>query len=186
MEYKIVVKYNQMDFIGFTKAWEYQSKPLRVLRIISKALFIIAGGFLLLLGGISVIQFIWGLIVGNSVLPLSYIPLPIAFIIIGLLLLTRSDYKRMGKLLWKKYNEKGSEIIYNFYEGYFTEHMAASEHKFDYSIIKSIYEDKLRYYLFVDKSVAHIINKAGFEVGNSEQFAAFISKQVGQGVNQIK
>ncbi|HBV68546.1 MAG TPA: hypothetical protein DEF04_10415 [Clostridiales bacterium] len=181
MGYKIVMTYNQTDFIKFMKACQNQIRPVRVLRMVSISGFRLAGVLLILIGGINIACFIGGLIDGDRALHIS-----VAFVIIGQLLLMSSDYRRLGKLMWEKYDGKGSEIAYYFYDRCFIEYKETSEHKFDYSVIKGIYEDKLRYYLFVDESVAHIINKSGFQIGDSKQFAIFIAKQAGMDVKQIK
>ncbi len=181
MGYKVAMTYKQTDFIEFMKVCQNQSKSVSLLHMVSKAGFRLAGVLLILIGSINIACFIGGLIDGDRALHIS-----VAFVIIGKLLLMSSDYRRLGKLMWEKYNDKSSEIIYYFYDRCFIEYKETSEHKFDYSVIKSIYEDKLRYYLFVDESVAHIINKSGFQIGDSKQFATFIAKQAGIDVKQIK
>jgi hypothetical protein len=185
MEYKVVVTYSEADFINFVKAYQYKRIPFRIISIASKVVTSLSGGLFLIAGSFNIIFSVWELIIGSKEYR-PFIGIPIAFIIIGILLLSKSNCNLLGNLMWRNYNDKGSEIKFHFYEGAFTEHTAVSEHKFNYSVIKSIYEDKVAYYLFVDKSNGHIINKSGFEAGDSKQFATFISEQTGQKVNQIK
>ena len=63
------------------------------------------------------------------------------------ILISIYNYGLSGKLMWKKYNKKGSEIKFCFYEGEFSQLESLVEHKYNYSIINKIYEDKSAYYL---------------------------------------
>jgi hypothetical protein len=184
VEYKVTVTYNKADFINFAKAYQYQILPFRILSIAYKIGITLTGVSLILASINSIIFLILELITkGKTNRPFI---LSILLIIFVTFVIIGSNNKLLGILSWRKFNEKGSEIKYHFYDKEFTEHTPASEHKLNYSVIKRIYEDKVAYYLFIDKSHGYIISKSGFVDCDSNQFATFISEQTGLKVNQIK
>ena len=186
MEYRVTMIYNRSTFINFVKAFKLRNKfSYMLLMLLSLAPKLIGGAFVLI-GVINAASFIWMMIIEKSLTSIYLFLIPIIFTITGLSILFRVDYKKLDESMWEKYNYKGDEVTYNFYQDYFIQHMKLSEHKLDYQIIESIYEDKFQYYLFINESIAHIIDKNGFKIGDSEQFAKFISERTGHGINKIK
>ena len=186
MGYRVTMVYDHISFINFVKVFKRRNKFSYLLLVFLSLIPKLIGGLFVLIGAINTISFMWTMIIEKSLISIYLFLLPIVFIVTGVSILFKFDYKRLDESMWEKYNYKGNVVIYNFHQEYFTQHMNLSEHKFDYQIIESIYEDKFQYYLFINDSIAHIIDKKGFEVGDSEQFAEFISGRTGHNVNKIK
>lgn len=151
LEYKFEMIYEQDDFIGFMRAVQKRTALLRITGKITNIGLKLAAGFLVLAGCMNIVAFIREPLAGEDAFPAVFFVTPVMFIIIGSLLLVRSSSRLSGKITWKRYREKGSKVTYCFCDDCFMEYTAVSEHRFQYSVIHAIYEDRKRYYLFVDK-----------------------------------
>lgn len=185
MEYEVILKYKKNDFINLSKILHYQKKSLRIFKMADRILSILSGGFLIIFSIFIFIFFIdTQLTTNNTIKPPLEVPIIMIAMEIIYILISIYNYGLSGKLMWKKYNKKGSEIKFCFYEGEFSQLESLVEHKYNYSIVNKIYEDKSAYYLLIDKANGFIINKYG--ITNPQQFATFISEKTGLKIVKIK
>ena len=87
---------------------------------------------------------------------------------------------------WQNFAYKGQTITYRFGEKGFEERLGGGEISLDYSAVKRLYEDKDRFYLFVNVQNAHLIRKADFREGDPDAFRAFIERKTKLYIQRIK
>lgn len=87
---------------------------------------------------------------------------------------------------WGNYAYKGQTITYRFGEKQFAESLGGGELSLDYSTVKRLYEDKERFYLFINAQNAHLIRKADFREGDPDTFRAFIERKTKLQFQKIK
>ena len=190
MEFLVSEIYEKTDLYAFTNAVKMRNKkPIHTFYRFVIAIMFLLTQFLIIY---SMTVFIRA-IKYASALRKVYL---IIMVVIGLLLIAYSVYRLVviitdrpflsERRCWKNYSNKGQTITYRFGDDRFEEHMEQSDHSYEYSIVESVYEDKKRFYLFVNRQSAHIIRKEDFRHGAPDDFRAFIEEKTGLRVQTIK
>lgn len=88
-------------------------------------------------------------------------------------------------IAWKNCKGKGMTLTYRFGEEDFSAHTSVSDERCDFVVIEEVVEDKLHYFLFINKSAAYLLRKDSFTEGDPEQFRGFIAEKIGKPIKQI-
>lgn len=89
-------------------------------------------------------------------------------------------------LTWKRYSPKNTEVLVEFCEDYFAGYMPTGESRTSYTVIQKLFEDQMRYFLFVNKNTAVIVRKDGFTVGEPAEFGAWIAEKTGEEITKLR
>lgn len=73
----------------------------------------------------------------------------------------------------------GHISVYTFYEDKFCDQSDVSKQEMDYKIIWNAFRDDQHYFLFTQKSVAHVLPIQCLVGGDPQQFEAFIERKTG-------
>ena len=162
MEYKIITTYCQKDLQGFYKAFVAGNKKYRVSKMICKIISTVSAIIFwcfaaLLLIGICLPE--------NTECLYMLIPSTIVIMLIGFIILFSGKRGFHSKDFWKAYESKGEELTFHFSIEDFTVIGRYSETKIQYAGIHRLYEDDLRFYLFISPRVAYIVPKQDFGTG---------------------
>lgn len=102
------------------------------------------------------------------------------FLLVGVSLCFGRGGKLTAWLTWRRYPEKGKEVVYDFYEDRFEEHTEHSDHRFDYAVVADVLEDRERFYLFVGPAAAHVLKKSDMAGDGPADFAAVLTEKCGK------
>ena len=95
---------------------------------------------------------------------------------IGLLVYFISEYT-INKKKKKKNKQKNKEYVFYFYETYIKIKAKRQFERMTYFEIKKIFETEENFFLYLDEKHSLILDKDGFEIGTSKEFAEFIKKK---------
>lgn len=174
MEYKAEAIYDEIDFIGFMKAYTHKDDKLRGMEKVSKISAKAAGAILVIA---AVINFMSSVMAKQFTIALS--AMQAVMLLAGLALLRLPVDSLSGKRMWRQYEGQGSRIGFCFYPDYYVETRQGNQRRMEYSGIQSFYEDEGRFYLFVSADSANIICKDSFLTGDPEGFGQFIESVAG-------
>ena len=73
--------------------------------------------------------------------------------------------------------EKEQEFIFKFFDRYFTIYSQKLNRQIRYWQLRKIFETEEFFYLYIDKTHALLLDKNGFEIGDSEQFRKFMKRK---------
>lgn len=166
MKYQIKMVYDQSDVAALVRALEYRQHPekgLRMARRIGYPIF----GVLLIAAGVAMPV--------SGMLSLGSICLMVFCILMGILLLRRSDRRGMERRSWKRYPNKGLSLTYTFYDNHFEEADDVSgKNEFQYLSVKNGNLDEGHFFLFTAGNMAHMLRRDSFTAGDPDTFANFI------------
>ena len=166
MKFQIKMTYDREDIAALVRTMNYRQHPEKNLRMARKIGFPIFG-ILLIAAGIAV--------PAMGALTPAGLALMVFCILLGLILLRRSDSRSMERRSWKRYPNKGLVITYTFYNDHFEEEDEVSgKNEFKYVTLKNGNMDDGHYYLFTTGNMAHMIKRDSFIVGDQEKFPEFI------------
>lgn len=183
MQYRFDMTYEEADFIGLMAAYASRAvktqRSYRLLQILAR----LAGAFMVITGCANLVLSVLTVCKGGSV-SLGFWAACVIIIAAGLVIFYSKDAGRSGKILWKKYNKKGSRVSFVFSPDGFKRHDRDSDDKYGYDSIKDIVEDGERYYLFYSRSDGHILRKDS--VKDPEGFGPFIEARTGLDVVRLR
>ncbi len=166
MKYQIKMVYDQSDVSALVRALDYRRHPekgIRTARRIGYPIF----GILLILAGIA--------LPASGMLSLAEIFLTVFCILMGILLLRRSDRRGMERRSWKQYPNKGLTLTYTFFNDHFEEEDEVSgKNEFKYITLKNGNLDEGHFFLFTNGNMAHMLRRDSFTFGDPDTFANFI------------
>lgn len=87
-------------------------------------------------------------------------------------------YYKTGKEYHSEKIQKSLVNLYYFYDKYFTIKNKLGNSKLRYRKLYRVYENDNYFYLYLDENNALILEKSGFEIGNSRDFKEFIKHKV--------
>ena len=146
-------KENKQNFINFHKNKYGRKELIRAVFIAICILYIL----------------IFNLIYANWKFILMLVPIGIILYFINKYFLTKTKEKE------KK--QKNKEFTFFFYERQIKIKCKRQFERMNYFEIKRIFETEENFFLYVDDTHSLILNKNGFEVGSSKEFAEFIKKK---------
>lgn len=191
MSFHVKMAYEKEDFYAFGDAVLYGNGWSRGLALISRGCFLFAGGIFLLIGGAGVftwVRFLFqGELQGRMIGAYAGMAgISVAFLLLGLTMIRRKSRNAIGWINWRRYRKDQIQLEYEFLEDCFWEHAPVSDHRMDYTVIQYVAEDRDRYFLFVNRGVAHILCKSGFLTGDPEVFGQWIGEKLGKEVIKIR
>ena len=160
------MSYSREDVAALVRTIEFRRHPEKNVRMARKI------GFPLF--GIAIIAAGISLPVMGYLTPASLVFAALC-VLLGVVLLRRSDSRGMERRTWKKYPNKDLVLTYTFFNDHFEEEDAVSgKNEFQYLTVKNGNMDEGHFYLFTTGNMAHMLKKDCFIVGDPEKFADFI------------
>lgn len=179
MEFEVQPEYTVEDFAAFWYGFADKRPGHRPIRRVSDRGMRLAGWLLLAVGGLLLAVYV-----------LECLPLPggaswmgAAFLLVGALTLVRRrpDQPRGAVKAWKNWQAQGVEEHwrYRFTPEGMEMHSRSSDHRYDYGMLRQVWQDEGHFYLTLDRKGWHILNKSQFTKGDPGRFAAFLKEQTG-------
>ena len=166
MKYQVKMTYTREDVAALVKTMEFRRHPEKNVRMARKIGFPVFG-IAIIAAGIS-------LPVMGALTPASLLFAAVC-VLLGVVLLRRSDSRGMERRSWKKYPNKGLEMTYTFYNDHFEEEDEVSgRNEFKYITLKNGNMDEGHFYLFTAGNMTHMLKKDSFVFGDHETFPKFI------------
>lgn len=161
---------------AISRGWSVGKKVRR------KLIYFVMGGALILMGCFVIAL---PLILGDRQ---PYFLAPGIFLLVwGLLaILFGISLNIDGWLTWRRYSPKNTEIQIEFCEDYFASYFPTGESRTSYTVIQKLFEDQMRYFLFVNKNAAVIIRKDSFTVGDPTEFGAWIAEKTEEEITKLR
>lgn len=192
MEFEIQPDYTVEDFAAF---WHgFREKPpgkKDVRRLSDRGMW--RGGWAFLLGGAFLLAVCWFNPLKLQPVPLSMVFMALAFLALGVVTLIQwrpggdPVYPRWARRAWKKWSAQAPELRWSYRltpEGVEL-HNRTSDHRYDYSAVRQVWEDEGHFYFTLDERVWHILNKSQFTEGDPARFAAFLAERTGRPVGWV-
>lgn len=192
MEFEVWQNYTVEDFAAFWYGF-YDKSPGKkpVSRISDRGmrlggwLFLAAGGLLLAVCALNPLHF--------EPVPGAVIGMGLAFLALGVVTLVQwrpgdaPVHPRWAVRAWKKWSrqEPGLRWRYRLTPEGLELHNSSSDHRYDYSHLRPVWEDEGHFYLSLDGQVWHILSKSQFTQGDPTRFAAFLKEQTGRPVSWV-
>lgn len=193
MEFEIRPDYTVEDFSAFWHGFREKRPGTKgAKRLSDRGMWL--GGWLFLLGGGFLLAVCWFNPLEFQPLPLSMVVMGVAFLALGVVTLiqwrpgAREPVRpRWAKRAWKRWAAQGPELhwTYRFTPERVELRNSGSEHRYDYSNLQQLWEDKEHFYLTLDQRVWHILNKSQFTEGDPTRFAAFLAEKAGKPVGWV-
>ena len=177
-KYQVKMTYEREDIAALVRTMEFRQHPEKNLRLARKIGFPIFG-ILIIAAGISLPVFS-----GPSPAALGF---AVFCVLLGVVLLRRSDRRGMERRTWNKYPNKGLVMTYTFYNDHFEEEDEVSgKNEFQYLSIKNGNLDDGHFYLFTTGNMAHMLKKDSFVTGEPEKFADFIKHRAAVSLDPVE
>lgn len=170
MEYEIRTIYIREDFEGLYDTFSSKKKSIPIYKKVINMISIIIAA---LFWGLIVVLFIKS-IVTSGIRDFKYFLHSILIIWAGIVIFYVSRRSFKVKEMWKRYHDKGEEIVFRFLPDKLVISERNSETKVNYAGIVRLYEDDKRFYLFTSERYAYILPKRDF-ITEIDEFSNFIT-----------
>ena len=104
--------------------------------------------------------------------------------ILGLFAVIRGvpEYPYWVQRAWKNDQKRGEVFTYRFTQESFEVHAKTNDHRYDYALLRQLWEDEGRFYIFLDQPMPFMLNKTGFTQGDPAAFSVFLQERTGKPV----
>lgn len=86
---------------------------------------------------------------------------------------------------WRRYRQRGQLMRFSFTEDSFEVHTPTSDHRYDYALIRELWEDEGHYYVGLNVQYRYVLRKDSFSAGWPDVFAAFLTEKTGKPVRWL-
>ena len=181
--FEVKSMYEESDFIALQKARNRKNKYRWISGIAGKISCFITGVILIpaLLYGIYRVM-IWE---EKSFLT-TVAGLLFCFMLLSTYTLIFTGIVKVSKILWRNYADRVDPFTLDFAEEFLTSTDPLSQSRYEYAVIKDIWEDNSRFYLHMYHGLIIILRKNAFTQGDPEQFREFIAQKTGKAVEYVK
>lgn len=138
---------------------------------------------------VGVLMLVLPLIARGSTDPVSLCT-GLLFLVLGVYALRecRAEYPRWVRKTWDRYQKGEPRYTFRFEADHITISDSASEHRYEYSLLRQLWMDGGHFYLsFQDppSRQVHILNRNAFTRGDPARFAAFLEEKTGRKVRWV-
>lgn len=114
----------------------------------------------------------------------------VLFLVLGVYALreSRARYSHWVRKTWARYQKGAARYIFRFEADRMTISDSASEHRYEYSLLRQLWMDGEHFYLSFQSPPSrqvHILNKNCFTQGDPARFAAFLQEKTGKPVQWV-
>ena len=193
MEFEVQSNHTVADFAAFWYGFlDKRPGKKEVRRLSDRGMRL--GGVVFLLAGGALLAVYWLDPLGSQPAPLSLVWTGLVWLALGGATLVqwrpgRAEpvYPRWAKRAWKKWaaQDPGLRWSYRFTSEGIELRNSVSGHRYDYSQIQQVWQDKERFYFTMDRRIWHILNRSQFTRGDPACFAAFLEENTGKPVEWV-